>query len=303
MIKITFLGTSAAVPSAKRAMPAIALKYDKLFLWDCGEGAQREMMRRGIGYGGVEAIFITHLHLDHVMGVFGLIETIRMNTGRKKIMIFAPSGFEKMLAGISPTMGWEPEFIDIHAMHEGELYRGKDYAISAFKVKHQKREAFGLVFIEDDKNKFYETKAKKLGLKGRMFSDIQKNGFAEIGGKKIKLEEISWVRKGIKIVYAGDCIYDENNIAESRNADLLIHEATFGDDLKDEAQLRGHSTASEAALVAKKAHVKKLVLTHIGARYNGKELEEEAKKIFENTICAKDGTEIEIKPEKEEKKK
>ena len=304
MITITFLGTSAAVPSAYRAMPAIALKYDKLFLWDCGEGAQREMMRRGIGYGGVEAIFITHLHLDHVMGVFGLIETIRMNTEREKITIFAPRGFERMLSGISPTIGWEPSFLDIREMHEGELYRGKDYAISAFRVQHQKRAAFGLAFQEDDKNKFHEAKAKKLGLKGRMFTEIQKKGFVEVGGKKIKLADVSWVRPGLKVVYSGDCCYDERNVKFAKDADLLIHDATFGEDLKEEAAMRGHSTAAEAAKIAKKAKVKELALTHISSRYkNGKELEKEARKIFKNTIAAVDGTVVEIKPEKEEEKK
>ncbi len=302
MLKLTFLGTSAAVPSANRAMPSIALKYDKLFLWDCGEGAQREMMRRGVGYGGVEAIFITHLHLDHVMGVFGLIETVRMNTEREKITIFAPRGFERMLAGISPTMGWEPSFLDIREMHEGELYRGKDYSISAFRVKHQKRVAYGLVFQEEDKNKFHEAKAKKLGLKGKMFTEIQKKGSLEVGKKKIKLEDVSWIRPGIKVVYAGDCCYDEQTAKVAKEADLLIHEATFGEDLKEEALMRGHSTAREAAEIAKKAKVGELVLTHIGARYRGPELEAEAKKIFKNTVCAQDGMVIELKPKGEKKK-
>jgi len=300
MLKVTFLGTSAAVPSAHRAMPSIALKYDKLFLWDCGEGAQREMMRRGIGYGAVEAIFITHLHLDHVMGIFGLIETVRMNTEREKITIFAPKDFERMLAGISPTMGWEPSFLDLREIHEGELYRGKDYSISAFRVTHQSRPAFGLIFEEDDKNKFHEARAKKLGLKGRMFTEIQKKGYVEVGKKKIKLEDVSWVRPGVKVVYSGDCCYDERNVDFAKGADLLIHDSTFGEDLKEEAKFRGHSTAAEAAQIAKKAKVKELVLTHIGARYKGPELEAEAKKVFKNTICAKDGTTIEVKAEKEE---
>lgn len=303
MLNVTFLGTSGAVPSAHRAMPAIALKYDKLFLWDCGEGCQREMMRNGIGYGGVEAIFITHLHLDHVMGVFGLIETVRMNTEREKITIFAPEGFERMLAGISPTMGWEPSFLDIREMKEGELYKGKDYTISGFHVKHQKREAFGLVFQEDNKNKFHETKAKKLGLKGRMFKEIQEKGKVKIGKKVVKLEDVSWVRKGMKVVYSGDSIYDEGIAKIAKDADLLIHDSTFGDDLKDEAEMRGHATAKEAATIAKKAKVKQLVLTHIGARYRGPELEAEAKKVFKKSVCAKDGMKVELTPEKEEKKK
>jgi ribonuclease Z len=303
MLKVTFLGTSAAVPSASRAMPAIALKYDELFLWDCGEGCQREMMRRGVGYGSVGAVFITHLHLDHVLGVFGLIETIRMNTERGKITVFAPRGFERMLEGISPTMGWEPSFLDIREMKEGELYRGKDYSISGFRTTHQKRAAFGLVFREDDKNKFHEAKAKKLGLKGRMFREIQEKGSVKVGGKVVKLGEVSWVRKGIKVVYTGDTVYNERIAEIAEGADLLIHDATFGEDLRSEAELRGHSTAKEAATIAKKAKVKRLVLTHISGRYrDGKELEREAKAVFKNTAAAVDGTEIEIKPEKEEKK-
>jgi len=303
MLKVTFLGTSAAVPSAHRAMPSIALKYDKLFLWDAGEGCQREMMRRGIGYGGVEAIFITHLHLDHVLGIFGLIETVRMNTEREKITVFAPRGFERMLEGISPTMGWEPSFLDIQEMKEGELYRGKDYSISGFRVTHQKRAAYGLIFQEDDKNKFHESKAKKLGLKGKMFKEIQEKGFVEVDGKEIKLEDVSWVRPGRKVVYSGDCCYGERNVEFAKSADLLIHDSTFGEDLKPEAELRGHSTALEAAKIAKKAKVKELVLTHISNRYKGPELEAEAKKVFKNTVCARDGTVIEIKAEKEGKKK
>ncbi len=299
MLKVTFLGTSAAVPSASRAMPAIALKYDKLFLWDCGEGCQREMMRRGIGYGGVDAIFITHLHLDHMMGIFGLIETIRMNTEREKITIFAPRGFERMLSGISPTMGWEPSFLDIREIKEGEIYRGKDYSIFAFRVKHQKSNAFGFVFLEDDKNKFYEAKAKKLGLKGKMFTEIQENGFVEVGEKRIELSDVSWVRRGRKIVYTGDTVYDEGIAKTALGADLLIHEATFGEDLKEEAELRGHSTAKQAAKIAKMAEVKKLVLTHISGRYrNGKTLAKEAHGIFQGTVAAVDGTVIEITPEK-----
>lgn len=303
MLNVTFLGTSGAVPSAHRAMPAIALKYDKLFLWDCGEGCQREMMRRGMGYGGVEAVFITHLHLDHVMGVFGLIETVRMNTEREKITIFAPRGFGRMLAGISPTMGWEPSFLDIREIHEGELYRGKDYSISAFAVKHQRKEAYGLVFQEDHKNKFHEAKAKKLGLKGRMFKEIQEKGKVKVGDKLVKLGDVSWVRKGMRIVYSGDSVYDERIAEIAAGADLLIHESTFGDELKDEAAMKGHSTAKEAATIAKKAKVKQLVLTHIGARYKGPELEAEAKKVFKNSVCAKDGMRVELKPEKEGEKK
>jgi ribonuclease Z len=298
MVTITFLGTSGAIPSARRGMPSIALKYDELFLWDCGEGCQREMMRRGLGYGSVKAIFITHLHLDHFLGIFGLIETIRMNTQREKLLVFAPGGFSRIVEQISPSMGWNPSFLDIREMREGELYRGRDYSILGFRVQHQKRAAFGLVFLEDDKNKFNEKKAKGLGLKGRMFREIQEKGELIVEGEKVLLSEVSRVRRGIKIVYSGDTVPLDSTAEISKDADLLIHDSTFGEDLEGEACERGHSTARMAAKIAKKAKVKKLALTHISGRYHaGKDLEEEARKVFADSFVAQDGMEIEVVPE------
>lgn len=304
MIKVTFLGTGGAIPSARRSMPSIALKYDELFLWDCGEGCQREMMRCGLGYGSVKAIFITHLHLDHFLGIFGLIETIRMNTQREKLLIFAPRGFSRIVGEISPSMGWNPSFLDIREMREGELYRGRDYSILGFRVHHQKRAAFGLVFLEDDKNKFNEAKAKGLGLKGRMFREIQEKGELIVGGKKVLLSDVSRVRKGLKIVYSGDSVPLDSTIEVSSGADLLIHDSTFGEDLEGEAPERGHSTAKEAAKIAKRAKVKRLALTHISGRYNaGKQLEDEARAVFADSFVAQDGMEIEVLPEDKENKR
>lgn len=299
MLKVHFLGTGGAVPSIKRGMPAIALHWDKLFLWDCGEGTQREMIRSGIGYGGVEAIFITHMHLDHFIGVFGLIETIRMNTQREHLRIFAPSGLARIIEAMSPSFTRRPDFIQFGEMHEGELYRGKDYSISAFRVEHGK-ESYGLVFQEDDKVKFNEKKAKGMGLRGRMFRQIQEKGEVEIVGKKVKLEEVSWVRKGIKVVYSGDTMPSDRVAFAARGADLLIHDATFGEDMGNEAEGRMHTTAAKAARIAKVAGVKKLVLTHISCRYGGaeKELLSEAQEIFKNTEIAKDGMSLEVKPVK-----
>jgi ribonuclease Z len=300
MLKVDFIGTGGAVPSVKRAMPAIALHWDKLFLWDCGEGTQREMMRRGVGYGGVEAIFITHLHLDHFLGVFGLIETIRMNTQREHLKVFAPRGLARMIEAMSPSFMRNPDFVQMGEMGEEELYRGKDYSISAFRVEHGK-EAYGLVFHEDDKVKFNEKEAKGRGLKGTMFREIQAKGFVEVGGKKIKLEDVSWVRKGIKVVYTGDTMPSEHVVLAAHGADLLIHDGTFGEGTGDEAEGRMHTTAAGAARIAKKAGVKKLILTHISCRYADaeKELLTEARAIFKNTEIAKDGMSVEVRPGKE----
>lgn len=301
MLKLTFLGTGGAVPSIKRAMPAIALHWDKLFLWDCGEGTQREMMKQGVGYGSVEAIFITHMHLDHFLGVFGLIETVRMNTQREHLRIFAPRGLARVIEAMSPSFMRRPDFIKFEEMKEGELYRGKDYSISAFRVEHGGN-AFGLVFQEDNKRKFNEAEAKGRGLRGPMFREIQKKGSVEVGGKKVKLEDVSWERKGIKAVYSGDTRPTESVVKASEGADLLIHDATFSEEIMaDEAEGRFHATAADAARIAKRAGVKKLVLTHVSCRHaeDVKELLGEARAIFRNTELAKDGMEVEVKPGKE----
>lgn len=298
MLKLTFLGTGGAVPSIRRAMPAIAVKWDKLFLWDCGEGTQREMMKRGVGYGSVEAIFITHMHLDHFLGAFGLIETVRMNTQKEFLRVFAPRGFARIFESMSPSFMRRPDFVRLEELREGEVYRGKDYAISAFRVEHGAN-AFGLVFREDNKRKFDEKKAKGMGLRGAMFTEIQKKGFVEAGGRRVGLDEVSWERKGIKVVYSGDTRPTESVVEAAKGADLLIHDATFAEGMGDEAEGRFHTTAADAARIAKRAEVKRLVLTHISCRYadDVKALLEEARAIFRNTEIAKDGMEVEVRPE------
>lgn len=298
MLKVTFLGTGGAVPSVRRGLPAIAVKYDKLFLWDCGEGTQREMMRRRVGYGGVDAIFISHLHLDHFMGVFGLLETIRMTTGRESVPVYAPSRFRDILSVLSPSQMWKPGFLDFREMGPGTLYRGKDYEIQGFRVKHGGRDSFGFAFIEDDKVKFNEKKAKAAGLKGRMFTDIQKKGWLELGGKKVELGSISSVRKGRKVVYSGDTVPCDAVLEMAKGADLLVHDGTFGERVKNEAFARGHSSVADAAKIAKKAKVKALVLSHISTRHadEDKELLAEARETFGNSYVAKDGMAVEIRP-------
>ena len=299
MLKVTFLGSGGAVPSVKRGLPAVALKYNQLFLWDCGEGTQREMMKRGVGYGGVDGIFITHMHLDHFLGVFGLLETIRMTTGRESVPVYAPKRFRDVLAALSPSQMWRPEFLDFREMGPGTLYRGKDYEIQGFRVKHTGKDSFGVAFVEDDKVKFDEKKAKSAGLKGRMFTKIQKKGWVKVGGKKVKLSDVSKVRKGRKVVYSGDTMPCEAVVEMAKGADVLIHDGTFGERIKDEAFARGHTSVSDAARIAKKVKVKTLVLTHISTRHSQeeKELLGEARGIFKNSYVAKDGMSIEVKPD------
>ncbi len=288
MFQITFLGTSGSIPTVERGMPAMAVKYEsELLLWDCGEGTQRQLMRYKAGYGSISAIFITHPHLDHYLGMFGLLETLKLSSvSPKKLPVFFPGaidGFERYA------------FAAPEKIKKGELYRTDDFTVDAFAVKHSK-DSYGFVFQEKEKVKFHEEKAHSLGLTGRLFREIQQKGSVKTLKGTVKLEDVSWVKPGRKVVYGGDCLPDTNIVEAARNADLLIHEATFDAARKEEARERMHSTAAEAAAMAKKAGVKKLVLTHISPRYaDVKELLEQAKAVFANVEIAYDGMKVDIK--------
>jgi ribonuclease Z len=286
MLRVTFLGTSGSTPTVERAMPSIAIKYQReLLLWDCGEGTQRQLMRYKVGFGSVNAIFITHPHLDHFIGIYGLLETLKLSSvSPKPISVFIPKGME--------VGGYD--FATVSAMKSGVLYKGAGFTVSAYPVKHS-RASYGLVFQENEKIKFHEKKAHSLGLKGRLFTEIQRKGRVKTAKGEVRLEDVTWVKPGRKIVYTGDCVPDTNTIKAAKGADLLIHEGTFDASLKDEAEERMHSTVEGAASVAKKAKVKKLIVTHISPRYSEvSALLEQARKIFPKAEIAKDGLTVEI---------
>jgi ribonuclease Z len=286
MLKVTFLGTSGSTPTVERGMPAVAVKYEsELMLWDCGEGTQRQMMKYRVGYGSIDSIFITHPHLDHYLGLFGLLETLKRSSPvPRPLKLFLPRGLD--------AEGYP--FADVQKIRGGEIYRGRDFSVHAVPVRHC-RGSHAFVFHEDDKLKFHEEKAHSLGLKGRLFREIQTKGKVRTEKGEILLEDISWKKPGRKIAYSGDSIPDDNLAEAARGADLLIHEATFDSSMKEEAQERMHSTAKGAAEIAKRARAKKLILTHISPRHSDPAaLLEEAKAVFPDTEIAYDGLSIDL---------
>ncbi len=286
MLRVTFLGTSGSIPTVERAMPAISIKYEsELMLWDCGEGTQRQLMRYKVGYGSIDSIMITHPHLDHYLGLFGLLETLKLSSpSPRPLRVLLPRGLD--------IEGYP--FATVEKIKQGEIYRGRDFTVSAFPVRHC-RGSSGFIFQESDKVKFHEEKAHSLGLSGRLFRDIQQKGKVSTPKGEVRLEDVTWTKSGRKIVYTGDCAPDEGTVEAARNADLLIHEATFDSSMKAEAQERMHSTVEDAATVARDAGAKMLLLTHISPRYSDPApLLEQARAIFPNTSVAEDGLAIDI---------
>ncbi|MFA6530140.1 MAG: ribonuclease Z [Candidatus Micrarchaeia archaeon] len=289
MMKITFLGTSGAVPSVERGMPAIAVHAKELFLFDCGEGTQRQMMKYKVGYGSVKAIFISHLHLDHFLGIYGLLETLKLNSpSPRPIKIFAPRKFESLLIN-------RHSFVDVIPIKPGLLYENDECEISAFEVEHG-CEAYGFVVKEKDRRKFDEKKAHGLGLKGKMFREIQEKGVVSVAGKKIKLDDVSHMKEGAKVVLSGDTLPCKSVERLAKGAALLIHEATFSEEQKEESEERFHTSAKTAATIANRAGVQRLILTHVSARFSDASiLENEAKSVFSSVQVAKDGMVVDVK--------
>lgn len=296
MIKITFLGTSGSTPTKDRALPAVALEYDgHLMLFDCGEGTQRQMMRYDINISRIDAAFLSHIHGDHSIGIAGLVRTLALNRREAPLYLFVPAGTEKAVQALikfdDVMIGYK---ILVTPIRRGIIYKGNGFDVSAFAVKHTVS-TYGFVFREQDKLHFIKDKIKDTGLKGAMFSELLSKGSLRVGKKVVRLKEITTTEKGKKVVYVTDSRPSKDTERAAEGADLLIHEATYADSEVELAKERWHSTAKESATLARGAKVKRLVLTHISARYKTPiKLLKEARDVFPNTEIAKDGMSIEL---------
>jgi len=284
MFRVTILGSGASIPSVKRGLSAISIKQRGVYLFDCGEGTQRQMMKYKVGYGNVKAVFISHLHTDHFLGLVGLIETFRLTGRTEPLFVFGPEGTKGMFR--------EDPFVRVEEISDGFTFKTADFTVSAIRNNHS-RNSFGFLIEQNKRRKFDEKKANALGIRGRLFSDIEKNGELVVKGKTIALDDISALVSGKKIVYSGDTMPCGGIEEASKDADLLIHEGTFRSNEKEDALEKKHSTIEEAAKIAKNANAKKLIITHISTRYTDvKELEKEARGIFKESYIAQDGMDI-----------
>jgi ribonuclease Z len=301
VIEITFLGTVSGIPSKERNHPAIALEYysekKETLLFDCGEGTQKQLMLAGISFMKIDKIFITHWHADHFAGLIPLLQTMSLEKRKKELKIFAPEA-EKFVSNILSLgyFGCRFPVIPINVPFHGDkltlIDETEDYQIFSIPVFHSVP-SVAYAFKEKDRWSIDLDKMKKLGLKrGYWLKKLKKFGKAEYKGKEIKIEEVANLKKGLKVVYSGDTRPCDNIVKISEGADVLIHDGTF---LEEESG-KAHADVKQAARIAKKAGVKQLILTHISRRYTDtKELEENAKKIFENTKVAYDFMKIVLK--------
>lgn len=276
-------------------------------LFECGEGTQRQMMCYGVSF-ALSEIFFTHFHADHFLGVIGLIRTFGLQGRTEALQLYGPQGAKKVLSK-AVELGVEraPFSIDIHELESGSKIQRKGYDIEVIPADHGKGAVAFALREHTRLGRFDPDKARALGIpEGPLWGRIHKGEAVEVEGTAVggsadrrivqPSELVGPARKGRLLVLSGDTRPSRSLVEAATGADLLVHEATFGEEEKDRAKETGHSTAVEAAQVALAARAKQLVLTHLSARYSASSeiLLKEAQEVFRDTVVARDGMTIDV---------
>ncbi|WP_440947603.1 ribonuclease Z [Methanosarcina sp. T3] len=300
MLRITFLGTGGSLPTRNRNPSAVMVNREgELLLFDCGEGTQQQMMRAKTGMMSLSSIFVSHFHADHFLGIPGLIQTMSFMGRKEPLMIYGPAGTREFTE-LFKAFGYFNLKYEIRGkeLKPGDVVEGEGYVIRAIETEHS-IPSLGYALIENPRpGRFNREKAVALGVPpGPLFSKLQKGNPVEVDGKVVRPEEVMGTpRPGRTIVYSGDTRPCEAVLEVSKDADLLIHDGSFADEMADWAEESMHSTAGEVAALAKEAGVRRLVLTHVSSRYTDDvgPILKDSKKVFENVIVAEDLMELEV---------
>jgi ribonuclease Z len=296
MFEIVFLGTSASAPSIHRGLTAQVLKHNEYrFLIDCGEGTQRQILQSGIGFKRLNRILITHGHLDHILGLAGLLSTFSRWETIPELEIYAGGWalerIRDLVFGVVLRGARPPLTVRLIEVQPGVLFEAGDFSVSAFPVHHRGPDCFGYQFEERARRPFLPEQAEKLDIPpGPWRRDL-------VGGRSIQLPDgrtidpeqvLGPTKPGTRYVHVGDASRTENLLDVSRSADLLVIEATYLHEQAEMARDFGHLTARQAAQLAQDAGVKHLILTHISRRYRERDVQSEARQVFPGTEVARD---------------
>ena len=291
-----FLGTAGSLPSARRGLPATLIRRggDGL-LFDCGEGTQRQLLRSS-GLVDLEHIFLTHMHADHVLGLPGMVKTFALRGRDAPLTVYGPPGLRALFTVLRSVIGRPPYELRLVELEANEPVAFDGYLVAPFAVEHRVP-AYGYALIEEDRpGRFDDARARELGIApGPDFGRLQR-GESVMGrlGEVRPEQVLGAARRGRKVVLTGDTRPAEVTRAVAHEADLLVHESTFGEQDGDRARETGHSTARGAGELAAAAGVALLALTHVSPRYAGAELRDEARAVFERTIVPRDFDRVEL---------
>ena len=292
-LSLFFAGTGGSVPSARRGLPAIVVRIggDRL-LFDCGEGTQRQLVR-SIGLLDMECVFITHFHADHWLGLPGMLKSFALRERDQPLTIYGPRGLRELMGAMRIIYGRLPYELQIVELEPTETLERDGYLIAAVPVSHRTPSAFGYAIIEPPRPGHLDAAlAARLGVSpGPDFGRLQRGETVDgVSPEQVMGPE----REGRKVVLSGDTEPCEALAIAAHRADLLVHEATFSEDEHERARQTAHSTARQAAEVAREAEVRLLALTHVSSRYGGAQLRDEARAIFAETEAPRDFDTIEV---------
>jgi ribonuclease Z len=305
LFEILFLGTSASAPSAKRGLAAQIVKHDEYrFLVDCGEGTQRQILQSGTGFKNLNNILLTHGHLDHILGLGGLLSTFLRWEAIEELNIFGGRStldrvhtliYDVVMRGNQPPMP-----LNLQEIKPGTFFDANDFTVTAFPVTHRGPDCLGFIFERKARRPFLPEKADELnvpfGPERRRL--VEGESLTLPDGKRVTPDDVLGpLQKGEKLVVVGDAGRTDNLIEAAKDADALVIESTY---LEEETEMAGqfsHLTARQAAELAVKAGVKQLILTHISRRYREKDVLKEALAVFPNSAVARDFDVFQIKRE------
>jgi len=291
-VSLFFAGTAGSVPTARRGLPALLLRAGgHRVLIDCGEGTQQQLLR-SVGLPELDAVFITHFHLDHWLGLLGMLKTFDMRGREKPLSVYGPPGTERLFAGLRPILGRTGYPLEIRDIEPHAEVRFGSFLLTPFPVKHR-IEAYGYAFVEDERpGRFDVAAARALGVaEGPAWGRLQ---HGEPVAGVLPEQVMGAARPGRRIVISGDTAPCQAVEVFAHHADVLVHEATFMEEERARARETAHSTARQAAEIAHDAQVGLLALTHLSTRYFPREVRDEARAVFPNTVVPRDFDEIAV---------
>jgi len=285
-LSLFFAGTAGSVPTARRGLPALLLRAGgHRVLFDCGEGTQQQLLR-SVGLPELDCVFVTHFHLDHWLGLLGMVKTFDLRARERPLTIYGPPGLHQLFALLRQIIGRTGYPLELTELEPHEEVRFGSFVITSFPVKHRV-EAYGYAFVENDRpGRFDVEAARRLGVReGPDFGRLQRG---ETVNGVTPEQVMGETRSGRKIVISGDTAPCQAVEVFAHRADVLVHEATFTEDERARARETLHSTAKQAAETARDAGVRLLALTHLSTRYFPREIRDEARAVFPATVVPRD---------------
>jgi ribonuclease Z len=291
-LDLVFLGTSGSMPTAQRAPTAILVRRGgERLLVDCAEGTQRQLLRSNVGLIELREVFLTHYHADHYLGLPGMLKTFALRGREVPITIYGPPGLNELFGALRRIFGKLTYPYELVELRPGDILQRRGYRLETFPVNHGVS-ALGYALVEEPRpGRFDVETAAALGIpEGPERGALQRGAKVTLADGRVITPEsvLGDVRPGRKVVISADTAYSQRVIEAARGADVLVHEATFAEEERERAHETLHSTAAEAAEVARSAEVGLLVLTHLSNRYFGGEIEREAQAVFPDTIVPRD---------------